>query len=120
KSAPARLVPVRACTHCGTPNADDSRFCSSCGTAFDDACPACGATVAVDARFCSSCGTPIASRQQDSGVEERPHERKIVTVVFADVTGSTTLGERLDPEHLSEGTPPYLAALRQEGGAEVG
>jgi class 3 adenylate cyclase len=111
---------VRACTHCGTPNEDDSRFCSSCGTAFDDACPACGAAVAVDARFCSSCGTPIASGQQDSGAEERPHERKIVTVVFADVTGSTTLGERLDPEHLSEVMQTYFAAMREEIEAQGG
>jgi len=41
-------------------------------------------------------------------------ERKIVTVLFADVTGSTTLGERLDPEHLREVMQTYFAAMRSE------
>jgi class 3 adenylate cyclase len=109
---------VRACSHCGAPNENDARFCSSCGEALEWACPVCGAAVAADARFCSSCGTPIASVRASSSPEqrprERPEERKVVTVLFADVTGSTTLGERLDPEHLSEVMQTYFAAMREE------
>jgi class 3 adenylate cyclase len=88
------------------------------------ACPVCGADVAADARFCSSCGTPIASVRAGSSPEERPgerpEERKVVTIVFADVTGSTTLGERLDPEHLSEVMQTYFAAMREEIEAQGG
>ena len=55
------------------------------------ACPNCHAEVAADARFCPSCGTALTTRV---GVEERRN----VTALFADLVGSTSLGERLDPE----------------------
>jgi class 3 adenylate cyclase/tetratricopeptide (TPR) repeat protein len=55
-------------------------------------CPACGHENPPDARFCNACGTPV-------GQDDLPREqRKVVTVLFCDVTGSTQLGERLDPE----------------------
>src|SRR5919201_2123508 len=41
-------------------------------------------------------------------------ERKLVTVLFADLVGSTALGSRLDPEHLGEVTDAYFEAMRQE------
>jgi len=56
------------------------------------ACAACGAENREGARFCDSCGAPLAV-----AAPAREH-RKVVTVVFADVTGSTALGERLDTE----------------------
>src|SRR5213592_734266 len=54
-------------------------------------CPSCGAKQAPDARFCSNCGAPLQ-------ILDEQQERRIVTVLFADVAGSTALGERLDPE----------------------
>ena len=54
-------------------------------------CPSCGAEQASDARFCSSCGTAL-----QRGEEQQ--ERRIVTVLFSDLAGSTALGEQLDPE----------------------
>ena len=56
-------------------------------------CTACGRENAPDARFCSACGTPLGIT-----ATEQPEVRKTVSVVFADVTGSTALGEALDPE----------------------
>jgi class 3 adenylate cyclase/tetratricopeptide (TPR) repeat protein len=47
-------------------------------------------------------------------------ERRLVTVLFADVTGSTSLGERLDPERLHEVMDTYFAAMREEIEAEAG
>ena len=56
------------------------------------ACASCGAPLTGEARFCSSCGAPV-------GGAAGPREaRKVVTALFADVVGSTPLGERLDPE----------------------
>jgi class 3 adenylate cyclase/tetratricopeptide (TPR) repeat protein len=57
-------------------------------------CPACGEPNSDRARFCQACGRPLV-------VEPPLREvRKTVTVLFADVTGSTALGERLDAESL--------------------
>jgi class 3 adenylate cyclase/tetratricopeptide (TPR) repeat protein len=47
-------------------------------------------------------------------------ERKLVTVLFADVTGSTSLGERLDPERMREVMDAFFAAMREEIEAEGG
>lgn len=66
-------------------------------------CPGCGAPVMADARFCSACGTSLAP----SAVEER----KIATILFADVIGSTDLGEQLDPERLRALLQEYFAAM---------
>jgi class 3 adenylate cyclase/tetratricopeptide (TPR) repeat protein len=60
------------------------------------ACVACGAENEEGARFCSRCGTALAT-QADAPTEEL---RKVVTTLFADVAGSTAVGERLDPESL--------------------
>jgi predicted ATPase/class 3 adenylate cyclase len=58
-------------------------------------CGACGEQSSKDAKFCSSCGAPIPA-----GALAAPEVRKTVTVVFSDVIGSTSIGERLDPEAL--------------------
>ena len=57
-------------------------------------CPSCGEENSDRARFCQNCATPLTETERSSEV------RKVVTIVFADVTGSTALGERLDPEAL--------------------
>jgi len=56
----------------------------------DAGCPRCSAAVPVGARFCPACGAALGDRASE--------ERKLVTVLFADITGSTSLGERFDPE----------------------
>ena len=57
-------------------------------------CPACGTPNPESSKFCAECGARLAA----SAVDEE--QRKTVTVLFADVTGSTGLGERLEPESL--------------------
>src|SRR5262245_28235635 len=94
---------------------EGSRFCPSCGTAVGRRCPNCGATVTEDQRFCATCGTALDETPAASG-----SERKLVTVLFADVTGSTQLGERLDPEQLRAVMETYFTAMRTEIEAEGG
>ena len=53
-------------------------------------CPACGEPNPGRARFCLACGEPLPSPSARPG-----GSRRAVTVVFSDLTGSTTLGERL-------------------------
>jgi class 3 adenylate cyclase len=56
------------------------------------ACASCGQQNPPDARFCNHCGTSLIVASAAA------EQRKTITVLFADVTGSTELGERLDPE----------------------
>lgn len=68
-------------------------------------CPNCGAIVGPDARFCPNCGTALA------GGPTAPEERKLATILFADVIGSTDLGDQLDPERLRHMLQQYFAAM---------
>ena len=72
-------------------------------------CPSCGFENAEAAKFCSECGTPLAA-----AASTRREERKVVTVVFADMVGSTERAERLDPEDVRAVLAPYHARLRHE------
>ncbi|HEX9124568.1 MAG TPA: adenylate/guanylate cyclase domain-containing protein [Actinomycetota bacterium] len=107
---------MRECPSCGSPNPDGARFCASCGASLVPACGQCGAELPPGARFCPSCGTPVP----DDVPVPTGSERKLVTVLFADVTGSTGLGERLDPERLQELMATYFSAMREEIEAEGG
>jgi class 3 adenylate cyclase/tetratricopeptide (TPR) repeat protein len=71
------------------------------------ACPRCGLAAAEGARFCFACGSPLAG---PAVVDV--HARKTVTVVFADVSGFTALGDRLDPEALQLVMTRYFAEMR--------
>ena len=77
-------------------------------------CPSCGEENSDRARFCQNCATPLIETERPSEV------RKVVTVVFADVTGSTALGERLDPEALRRVMGRYFdemaAVIERHGG----
>jgi len=92
------------CATCGRTNRDDSRFCVGCGTALVARCPACGREAESDARFCGGCGSslatppPTAATPPATPVSEPTVARKTVTIVFADLAGSTALHERLDAE----------------------
>jgi predicted ATPase/class 3 adenylate cyclase len=59
------------------------------------ACPNCGEANPAHARFCHACGAALAA---ESVARETRETRRTVTIVFCDVTGSTSLGERLDAE----------------------
>ena len=80
-------------------------------------CPRCAAAVPADARFCMNCGQPLGGSESDDGARQEriaaaapaplvekmrtaklTGERKPVTALFADVVGSTTLAEQMDPE----------------------
>ena len=70
-------------------------------------CPACGAENPTDARFCNACGERLVVADASGEV------RKTVTVVFCDVTGSTALGERLDPEALRRVMGRYFGVMTE-------
>ncbi|WP_411277164.1 adenylate/guanylate cyclase domain-containing protein, partial [Gaiella sp.] len=70
-------------------------------------CSRCGRESPEGERFCASCGTALKPFV-------RREERKVVTVVFADIVGSTARAEHADPEDVRAVLAPYHARLRQE------
>ena len=70
------------------------------------ACPSCGTENVAEAKFCSECGASLI------GAVPSREVRKTVTVVFCDVSGSTALGERIDPESLRGVMTRYFERMR--------
>ena len=71
-------------------------------------CQQCGTDNPDVARFCLACGSPLAAAPP-------PQEfRKVVTIVFSDLKGSTAMGEKLDSESLREVMTRYFDAMRVE------
>jgi class 3 adenylate cyclase/tetratricopeptide (TPR) repeat protein len=107
-----------SCPACGSPNPAGFRFCGSCGSAMERTCPNCGATSPASFRFCGNCATPLTG--EAPAVQARPQvqpeleERKVVTVLFADLTASTELASRLDPEDLRGILTPFFEAMVEE------
>jgi class 3 adenylate cyclase len=71
-------------------------------------CPSCGAASPFGARFCPACGAPLSS-----AVALR-EERKVVTVLFADLVGFTSRADGLDPEDVRALARPFHELLRAE------
>src|SRR5438477_12815737 len=70
-------------------------------------CSRCGAEIPGDAHFCPSCGAPVA--------DERPtEERKLATVLFADLVGSTALAGSEDPERTRVLLDRFYGAMSEE------
>src|SRR5213079_2068490 len=69
-------------------------------------CIACGYEADAPFKFCPECGTPSVAPAPAR------EQRKVVTVLFCDITGSTALGERLDPEPLRALLARYFERMR--------
>ncbi|HEX6490569.1 MAG TPA: AAA family ATPase [Gaiellaceae bacterium] len=78
------------------------------GDASLKVCPSCGSENAAAAKFCSECGTPLA------GARPKVEERKVVTVVFCDLVGSTARAEGLDPEDVRAELSSFHSRVRAE------
>jgi class 3 adenylate cyclase/pimeloyl-ACP methyl ester carboxylesterase len=105
------------CPECGQANPADARFCNSCGFRLLLTCPACKQPNPPASRFCNACGQKLSETEGLAPTSYTPKhladkiltskealegERKLVTVLFADVSGFTALSERLDPEDVHQ------------------
>jgi len=101
------------CSNCGTENPTGMTFCIECATRLSVACPACGHANPPSAKFCGLCATPLvaggiapaptASRLGLPTASEGPvAERRLVSVLFADLVGFTSLAEGRDAEETRE------------------
>lgn len=110
------------CPNCSTINPENARFCISCGRPLPRKCMVCGAINPPEARFCNQCGspldvptsslspagrpgqpngqraTPMVLATGETPAEETTEQRRVVTILFADLTSSTALAEEMDPE----------------------
>src|SRR5215218_8923548 len=102
-----------SCAACGSENPAGARFCMSCGAPLTQSCPSCGATAPPEARFCMSCGEPLGEPAVRPR-ERPPEERRQVTVLFADLSGYTSVAERMDPEAVKALIDRVLLRLGEE------
>jgi class 3 adenylate cyclase/tetratricopeptide (TPR) repeat protein len=92
-------VPVgSSCVSCGAEVAESARFCQTCGAPQWRTCPACGNDERASAAFCSACGAALRDDVPRAAIVGDHEERRVVSILFADLAGSTALGERIDPE----------------------
>jgi len=118
------------CPNCGFENPEGMKFCGGCGAKLEYICPNCNYSNPPQFKFCGECGhelrgsnEPELESQPESAIDYTAPEsytpkhlvdkiltdrgaiegeRKIVTVLFADVAGFTSISEKLDPEEVHQ------------------
>jgi class 3 adenylate cyclase/tetratricopeptide (TPR) repeat protein len=111
------------CSNCGTANSESAKFCAECGSALSQACAACGATLTAGSKFCSNCGTSTSAATGTIVPRAAPAsptpagapavaERRLVSVLFADLVGFTALTEGRDAEETRELLSHYFELSR--------
>lgn len=123
------------CVNCGARNSSQSLFCGNCGASLREPCASCGGMVFRSSQVCEHCGqdrspTPYYAdrngRENISAPVRIPQhlakrllesraaidgERKQITILFADMKGSTNLIQDLDPEQVEQRLRPTLQAM---------
>jgi class 3 adenylate cyclase len=105
------------CPSCSAENPGTAKFCLECGSRLAVACPSCGTPAATGARFCGECGSALAASPPGERPSGAAHpsavaERRLVSVLFADLVGFTTLSESRDPEQVRELLSDYFDTCR--------
>src|SRR5210317_60126 len=111
------------CPQCRFENRKGAKFCNECGHKFDCTCPKCHTSNSVSSKFCDECGSDLRRPEDVPSIHNREvpsytpkflaekilttrssieGERKLVTVLFADVANYTAIAEMLDPEEVHE------------------
>jgi class 3 adenylate cyclase/tetratricopeptide (TPR) repeat protein len=118
-----------ACSNCGTTNPVGAKFCTECAARLAVACPACGTANGPTAKFCSECATPLigagsgmapiavagviperrASSPAGAAQAGAPvAERRLVSILFADLVGFTAFAEERDSEDVRDTLTRYF------------
>jgi class 3 adenylate cyclase len=111
------------CPKCQAENPENNQFCRKCGTKLSMTCPNCSADVLLADKFCGKCGHELGELTEAPEIDfNQPQsytpkfladkilnnrssiegERKLVTVLFADVADYTSMAEKLDPEEVHQ------------------
>jgi class 3 adenylate cyclase/tetratricopeptide (TPR) repeat protein len=110
---PPIMTGALTCPACSATNDAEQRFCTTCGASLGQACSVCGTANSPTARFCGACGSPLeppTGPPPSDGAEER----KVVSVLFADLAGFTAGSDGADPEDMKARLRPYFARAREE------
>ena len=104
-----------ACGQCGFENPAGRKFCGGCGAPLAVTCAACGAANDPGMRFCGECGVPLSDKTPAAAAPPPPStaERRLVSVLFADLVGFTPLTESRDPEEARELLSRYFDTCRR-------
>jgi class 3 adenylate cyclase len=107
------------CPKCGFKNKVGKKFCTECGEKLTLKCPNCQSEIEAGEKFCGECGLDLTKPSETPSIDySEPQsytpkfladkiltsrsaiegERKLVTVLFADVANYTSISEKLDPE----------------------
>ena len=115
------------CPECKRQNPEDANFCNECGSKLKPTCPQCGKLNPLGSKFCNECGLNLANQfypdlssrslQQPTSSSTPPEpaalpegERRQATIVFSDLSGYTSLNERLDPEEVEA----FMSQIKDE------
>jgi class 3 adenylate cyclase/tetratricopeptide (TPR) repeat protein len=111
------------CPKCQAENPEQNQFCRKCGAKLSMTCPNCSADILLADKFCGKCGHDLGELTEASAIDfNQPQsytpkfladkilnsrssiegERKLVTVLFADVANYTNMSEKLDPEEVHQ------------------
>ena len=111
------------CPECQYENRENAKFCSECGCKYGIICRKCGHKIRPGSKFCDECGhelrktkipPPVNYSEPESYTPKHladkiittrssiEGERKLVTVLFADVANYTSISEKLDPEEIHQ------------------
>jgi class 3 adenylate cyclase len=123
------------CPKCRFENREGVKFCEECGANFELRCPNCTASVPPGRKFCGECGFKLTEPSETPSIDySEPQsytpkfladkiltsrssiegERKLVTVLFADVANYTSISEKLDPEEVHQIMDGCFAILMDE------
>ncbi len=118
-------IALVTCSNCGTENRPGAKFCIECAGPLAVSCPTCGYANPPGAKFCSECATPLGAKASPAppglsrpgiGRTERPAaggpgpeaERRLVSVLFADLVGFTPFAAGRDAEEVRETLTRYF------------
>ncbi len=115
------------CPNCGTESRPGAKFCAECATPLAMTCPSCGTTNVPGAKFCAECATPLAAPAQSASATQAQTgapvvvagpsiaartdtgaERRLVSVLFADLVGFTPFAAARDAEDVRETLTRYF------------
>ncbi len=100
------------CAACNFDNPAGNRFCGNCGAPLSITCPNCAAPNDPGTRFCGQCGSPL-TRTDETTLVSPTAERRLVTVLFADLTDYTAFSEGRDPEEVRNFQSSYYEQSRR-------